>query len=250
MNTAFRRIGQVGVGGLLAAGLVMLAGAPAAAHVTVTPTVTSAGSYTVLTVSVPHGCDGSGTTKVSIKMPEEIISVTPTVNPNWTPSKVMADLNPPVKDSHGNEITQRVAEVVYTAKTPLPDDMRDTFELSLKLPDTPGKALVFPAVQTCQKGETAWVQVAADGQNADELEHPAPGFTVTEAAKGDHGDAAAEATPDTALAGAESDTDATGDDGGTDAVSWIALAAGILGLLLGGFAALRPTIARSRGAAS
>jgi uncharacterized protein YcnI len=87
---------------------------------------------------------------VSVKIPEEIIAVTPTVNVNWTVAKTMAALNPPVKDSHGNEITQRVAEVVYTAKAPLADDMRDTFELSLKLPDTPGKTLLFPSVQTCE----------------------------------------------------------------------------------------------------
>ncbi len=118
--------------------------APAAAHVTVTPSVTSAGSYTVLTFSVPHGCDGSPTTKIAIKIADGINSVTPTVNPGWTVEKVMADLNPPVKDSHGNEITKRVDQVIYTAKTPLPADMRDTLELSLQLPDKPGETLRLP----------------------------------------------------------------------------------------------------------
>ncbi|WP_422768812.1 YcnI family protein [Plantactinospora sp. WMMC1484] len=244
MKSTLRRAAQAGVAGLFTAGVVLLTAAPAAAHVTVSPTVTSANSYTVLTVSVPHGCDGAATTKVAIKIPEEIISVTPTVNANWTSSKVMAELNPPVKDSHGNEVTQRVSEVVYSAKTPLPDDLRDTFELSLKLPDTPGKTLVFPSVQTCEKGETAWVQVPADGQNPDELEHPAPGFKVTEAAE----EGAAEPSPaaDVALTGAEGNA-AGAESGGTSTVSWIALAAGLLGLLLGAFAVLRPTITRSRG---
>ena len=31
----------------------------------------------------------------------------------------------------GGEITERVSEVVYTAKTPLPDGYRDAFALSL-----------------------------------------------------------------------------------------------------------------------
>ncbi|MER7457958.1 YcnI family protein [Micromonospora sp. NPDC126480] len=244
MKTALRRTAQTAAASLAAAGVVLLTAAPAAAHVTVSPTVTSAGSYSVLTVSVPHGCDGAGTTKVAIKIPDEIVSVTPTVNVNWTVAKVMDDLNPPVKDSHGNEITQRVSEVVYTAKAPLPDDLRDVFQLSLKLPDTPGKKLVFPSVQTCEKGETAWVQVPADGQNPDDLEHPAPGFTVTEAAKEGHADPSPAA--DVALAGTQSDA-ADEQSGGTSTVSWIALAAGLLGLLLGGFAVLRPSIARSRG---
>jgi len=34
----------------------MLGAVPASAHVTVSPSVTSAGSFTVLTFSVPHKC--------------------------------------------------------------------------------------------------------------------------------------------------------------------------------------------------
>ncbi len=73
----------------------------------------------------------------------------------------MEDLAEPVDDGHGGQYTQRVAEIVYTARTPLPHDHRDTFELSLKLPDAAGETLVFPAVQTCEEGESAWVQVTA-----------------------------------------------------------------------------------------
>ena len=36
-----------------------------------------------------------------------------------------------------------------------------------------------PTVQTCEEGETAWVQTPAEGQDADELEAPAPQLTVT-----------------------------------------------------------------------
>ena len=69
----------------------------------------------------------------------------------------------------------------YTAKTPLPDGVRDAFELSLQLPQKAGETLAFPAVQICEKGETAWTEVPADGQDAEELEHPAPAFEITEA---------------------------------------------------------------------
>ena len=101
--------------------------------------------------------------------------VTPTVNQGWDEEKVMADLNPPVTDSHGNQLTQRVSEVVYTAKAPLPADLRDVFELSLQLPDAAaGQTLTFPAVQTCEQGEAAWVQVPAAGQDPEELETPPP----------------------------------------------------------------------------
>ena len=33
----------------------------------------------------------------------------------------MVQLDEPVEDAHGNSVTERVGEVTYTAKTPLPD---------------------------------------------------------------------------------------------------------------------------------
>ena len=68
-----------------AAALVTLGlAAPASAHVTITPEATAAGSFTVVTMSVPHGCEGSPTTKVAIQIPEDILAVTPTRNPTTT----------------------------------------------------------------------------------------------------------------------------------------------------------------------
>jgi uncharacterized protein YcnI len=255
MNTAVRRVVRGTVVGAVVALAVALAATPASAHVTVTPSETAAGSYTVLTFAVPHGCDGAATTMVSIQIPQEILSVTPSVNPGWTPKKVMADLATPVKDAHGNEVTERVAEVVYTAKTPLPDDLRDTFELSLQLPKTPGRTLVFPSVQACEKGETAWVQVPAAGQKADDLEHPAPSFVVT-AAEDEHGDAAAAngaangagsnaALADARAASAGSAGSGSGDDSNST-LSWVALGVGALGLVFGALALFRPGPFRSR----
>ena len=92
--------------GLLTLGLA----GPASAHVTVTPEGTAAGSYTVVTVSVPHGCDGSPTTKVAIQIPEDILSVTPTRNSYYDVTKKMEKLDPAVEDAHGNEVTERVGE--------------------------------------------------------------------------------------------------------------------------------------------
>ena len=41
--------------------------------------------------------------------------------------------------------------------------------------------MAFPTIQTCEKGSTAWTEVAADGGTEDDLEHPAPSFVVTAA---------------------------------------------------------------------
>ncbi len=159
---------------------------PASAHVTVEPTSTAAGSYTVLTFSTSHGCDASPTTAIAIDIPEQISSVAPTVNPGWEISTVAADEGTAESEDHGEAAHARTSQVVYTAKQPLPDGLRDTFSLSLRLPDdAAGSTLAFPVVQTCEVGETRWDEIATDGEA--EPEHPAPAVTVTAATGASHG---------------------------------------------------------------
>jgi uncharacterized protein YcnI len=226
----------------VAGAAVVLAAGPAAAHVTISPAEGAAGSFTVLAASVPHGCDGSPTTKVAIRMPEQILSVTPTRNPLWDVRKVMKTLDAPVADAHGNEVTERVAQVVYTAKEPLPDGYRDAFELSLQIPDAVGETLAFPVVQSCAKGETAWVETA-EGGDTEELEAPAPTLTVLPAEGEAHGSSASaeDATEEPATskpagseaAAAAATTSAEDGDGGSSTLSIAALVAGLLGLAAG-----------------
>ncbi|MCR1782679.1 YcnI family protein [Nocardioides carbamazepini] len=224
-------------------GIVALTAGAAGAHVTVTPDTTSAGAYAVLTFSVGHGCEGSPTTKLAIQMPESIPEVTPTINPGWTVEKVSETLAEPVTDAHGNEVTERTAQVVYTAKTPLPDGFRDTVALSVQLPDAMGDTLAFPVVQTCAKGETGWTETAAEGQDPEELASPAPVLTITEATGEGHGGAGtddAASDEDTAAEDADPKADATSDDdGGGNGLAIGGLVAGVGGLALGGLALAR-----------
>ncbi|TFD53348.1 DUF1775 domain-containing protein [Cryobacterium frigoriphilum] len=171
----------------VAAGALLALGAPlaASAHVSVEPAATSAGSYTVLTFSNAHGCDGSPTTGITIDIPQGIDSVSPTINPGWTAAKVMDG--------------DRVGQVTYTASTPLEDGYRTTFALSLQLPaDAEGETLAFPVLQSCEVGETSWSEPTVDGE--EEPEHPAPTVTVTEASSDEHGHAgASDSEADTAV---------------------------------------------------
>ncbi|MFF2831062.1 YcnI family protein [Cellulosimicrobium cellulans] len=246
MRKTLRAVGAAA----LTTGMVVVGAGAAAAHVTVMPDTTDAGAYALLTFGVPHGCGDSPTTKVSIQVPEQVVTVTPTVNPGWDVEKVMAALDEPVDDGHGGQYTERVAEVVYTAKAPLPDGYRDALVLSLKLPDTAGDTLVFPTVQECAEGESAWVQVPADGEDGHDLELPAPLFALT-AAEGDGHDAPAETVADDADAaasdgaaadGAASAEPADGSDGAPAALTWTALVLAAAGLVLGalGFVRSRP----------
>ncbi|MBS4751528.1 YcnI family protein [Nocardioides sp. zg-ZUI104] len=224
---------------------VTVSAVPAGAHVTVTPDTTAAGSYAVLTFSVGHGCEGSPTTGLAIALPEEIPTVTPTVKAGWSVEKVTEKLAEPVTDSHGNEITERVARVVYTAETPLADGYRDTVELSVMLPDAAGETLAFPVVQSCVEGETGWVETAAEGAAVAELESPAPTLTLTETTGDGHGTATGtgqdtdqdtgQDTGQGAGQGAEADDDAALATG----LAVGGLVAGLAGLALGALALAR-----------
>ena len=223
------RVRLVGGGALVAAGSVALAlAAPtaASAHVTAAASTTAAGSYTVVTFSLAHGCEGSPTTGLTITVPEGINSVSPTVNPNWDVVKNEVAIADPVTDSHGNTATERVSDVVYTAKTPLADGYRDTVSLQLQLPeDAAGSTLEFPVLQTCETGSTAWDQPTVEGEAEPEL--PAPTVAVTAAMEGsghhdDDGDG------DDAVATTASATTATGQ--GDDVLARVL---GVGGLVLG-----------------
>ena len=260
--TPIRTLARLGALPVATAAVALSLAAPASAHVGATVTESAAGSYTIATFSVPHGCEDSPTTRIEIQVPEEVLSVTPTRNPFYRLRSVVTELDEPTTDAHGNEVTERTSSIVYTAREPLPDGQRDTFELSFQVPDAEGETLYFPTVQTCEQGETGWIEVPADGQDGEELESPAPSFVVTAATGGDHhgssdesadqtADETAEQTSDEstdAAAGESSEPAAAETEGGSGAVGWIGLVAGLGGLAAGGVALARTRNAGSTGA--
>lgn len=218
-----------------AAGMLLLVSAPVAnAHVTISPSAVEAGSYAALTFSVGHGCEGSPTTELAIQIPEEITNVTPTRNSLYDIDVVVETLDEPIEDDHG-EITERTAEIIYTAETSLPDDQRDTVELQVQLPeDAAGETLYFPVVQTCEDGEVAWIQRPDEGDDAAELDAPAPSVHVAAADTED-----TRAPAQTAEEGIADQHTGPDQPGGTNALSVVALLVGATGLILGLLALLR-----------
>ena len=176
---------------VLAGILVLAPAATASAHITANPSEAPSDSYATVRFDVGHGCEGSPTTQLKIKVPPSVASATPAVHPLWNVTtkegrKTKVEL-------HGETITRGVSEVTYTAKKPLPSDRLDFFNLSVKLPaGKPGETVAFPTVQKCAQGETRWIQVPAEGENPDELEDPAPAITLTEAGEDHHGASATE----------------------------------------------------------
>lgn len=211
----------------------------AGAHVSASESPQPAGAYAVVTFSVPHGCDGSPTTSVRIKVPESVPQVTPTVNSNWDVSKTMVTMETPIDAGHGETIDERVDEVVYTAKTPLPDGYRDAFELSFKTPDTPGETLYFPVIQTCEVGETAWIDIPAAGESEDDLEHPAPAIELVAGDSADGHGADAAATETGTGEQASTTTTESSDDESSNGLAIAALVVGGVAIVLSGIALAR-----------
>lgn len=203
--------------------------AAALAHVTVSPESAPTDSYARLEFSVPHACDGSPTTQIIVQVPENVVSVTPQRNPFWKLSTKEGPKEP--TELHGETVTEGVSEVTWTAREPLPDHELDVLSMQVKLPEAEGETIWFPVIQKCEKGRTDWIQVPAEGEDAHDLDEPAPGVTLT-AAEGDgHG-----AEP------ASHEEEAADDDDSDSAPKSLAIAAlvvGALGLITGGAGLVR-----------
>lgn len=152
--------------GLLAAtaAVTVATSGAAAAHVTLSPHTATAGERVVLRMDVEHGCEGAPTTGLAIEVPEEVGAVEPVASSSWVV---------------GSEHRADGARVVsFVAKTPIPDGSPVGVDLEVTAPGNAG-TYVFPTVQTCADTELAWLEVARDGSDGQELELPAPTLVVT-----------------------------------------------------------------------
>ena len=133
---------------------VALAG-PAFAHLEASPTRVSPGSTVKVSFTPEHGCNGSPTVKLAIKLPAGVTATKP-VGPKGFVGSVA-----------GNILTFE--------KGSLADKARGSFAAVMTFPKTKG-LLAFPAVQTCRKGSTSWIAVPTAAMP--EPAHPAPRIGV------------------------------------------------------------------------
>ncbi len=161
---------------VLAAALLWPGLAPA--HVTLERSEAPAGSYHKAVLQVPHGCKGSPTTAVRVRLPEGIVSAKPQPKPGWTLKITRTALAHPVDVGHGHQARERVSEIAWTGG-PLPDDEFDEFRIVIALPDRPGTTLYLPVVQECQDGVTRWIEVPDATHPASALKEPAPALHLT-----------------------------------------------------------------------
>jgi uncharacterized protein YcnI len=162
---------------ILPAAALMLAFATgaASAHITLETKEAAAGSSYKAVLRVPHGCDGSATVKITVKIPEGVIGVKPMPHAGWT-IDVVKGKYARAYDYYGSKLDEGVTEISWSGGT-LPDDYYDEFVfVGMLAADLPEGEIYFPVVQECAKGVDRWIEIPEAGQP--EPETPAPGVKV------------------------------------------------------------------------
>ncbi|MHB1109256.1 MAG: copper chaperone PCu(A)C [Devosia sp.] len=145
----------------LAAALLATLVGPAFAHATVWPETAATGETVDATFTITH-CDGAPTTEVQVKLPEGFTAVDATAKPGWK-----------------SELARH--EVRWTGGS-VPEDEFAEFTVRGTVAGAEGR-LAFPLTQVCANGRSvAWTEIAAEGQQAHDLEHPAPVMQIRAAA--------------------------------------------------------------------
>ncbi|MEU5877137.1 YcnI family protein [Spirillospora sp. NPDC047279] len=223
------------VTGLTLVSVVGLATA-ASAHVTVNPKEAVQGSYAKVSFRVPNERDDAGTTKLQVDLPMDhpLASVSVRPVPGWSVKVEKSKLTTPIK-AHGAEITQAVSRITWSGGTIEPGQFQE-FDVSMgQLPDDTDR-LVFKATQTYSGGEVVkWDQEPKDGQ--EEPEHPAPVLKLTKAAAATG--AGASGAPTVTTVSATGAKAGSADDGTARLLGGLGLAAGVVGIAVGGFGIAR-----------
>lgn len=126
-------------------------------------------------LTVPHGCAGSPTTKLSIDIPEGIIAVKPMPKPGWEMEIVRGPYQRSYDFMHGVKLGEGIKQIVWKGGK-LADEYYDEFVFTGFIANTfkSGEVLAFPVLQTCERGAENWSEVAGPGQDPHHLKSPAP----------------------------------------------------------------------------
>jgi uncharacterized protein YcnI len=153
--------------------LVILAAAPAGAHVTIQPGVAKKGSFSTFSFSVPNESETASTVQLEITFPTDspIPSVSVQPVPGWTWSAQTAPLAKPLKTDDGT-VTEAVSKLTYSGGKIGPGEFQ-LFTIAAGPLPTNTKSLEFKVVQTYSDGTVVrWIEDTPKG--GPEPENPAP----------------------------------------------------------------------------
>lgn len=229
--TTTRRSAAVMLAG--AAGAVLVA-TPAAAHVTIYPHIVDEESVPRVEFRVPNERATAATTGLTVQFPQEtpvpMVWLAPV--PGWSAEVTYAELEAPVTGPHGEEITEVVDSVTWTADDPAHAIGPGEFgEFPVSMGPVPAvDELFFPAVQEYADGEVVrWIEQPTE--DVADPSHPAPALHPVAGDGGGHGGHGEDETEEAHAAGGD----------GTAGV-WFGAAgllAGLVAFVLAGLAYLR-----------
>jgi uncharacterized protein YcnI len=149
------------------------------AHITLENRQAAAGTTYKAVLRVPHGCDGSPTVAIRVRIPEGVYNVKPMPKPGWTLTTKTGKYAKPYSAGHG-ELTEGVLELSWSGGK-LPDDNYDEFVFRASLAsDLPaGKPIYFPVVAECEKGVERWIEIPQAGKKLDDYQFPAAELMIT-----------------------------------------------------------------------
>lgn len=165
--------------GLLAACALVALTMTAQAHITFENKEIAPGATVKLVLRVPHGCDGSPTTRVRVQLPEVLHGAKPQPKAGWDVAIVRPDAvvhQASTGHAHGGAAEAR--EVSWSGR--LDDAYYDEFVLRVTLDaNAPAGPLYVPIVQECESGVERWIELPPPGGSSDSLAFPAPTIRVT-----------------------------------------------------------------------
>ena len=150
-------------------------GSAAFAHVTLEQKQAPIGMAYKAVLRVPHGCGGSATTAIRVRLPEGVIDAKPMPKPGWA-LKVIKGKYTKSHALYRAEVSEGVTEIDWSGGR-LPDEDYDEFVLMSFLANDlqPGQIIYFRVVQECEKGVHRWIDIPAAGSEGPE---PAPGLKL------------------------------------------------------------------------
>jgi uncharacterized protein YcnI len=131
---------------LLASAVLLALAGTASAHIDPDPTEAQAGSRLSVGFTVEHGCDGSPTVQLDMRLPAGVIDAVGEPAQGWVESTDTLD----------------GATIVTFTGGPLADDVEGTFDVTMTLPSTPDVTIYFPFVQRCEVGDIRWIGIPAE----------------------------------------------------------------------------------------
>lgn len=166
--------------GILLATFVTAGILPAWAHITLEQGEAAAGKPYKIVLRVPHGCEGSATTKIDVKLPEGIIAAKPMPKAGWQLEIKNGAFARSYAFYHGMTLKEGAREIAWSGGK-LPDEYYDEFVIAAFVAKelAPGP-LYFLVKQSCEKGDADWSEIPAAGQDAHALKFPAPALNVIE----------------------------------------------------------------------